>query len=442
MHTKITSYNIVFLSMILGLLLIPVSISLAQSEGIPLEKDVFLEWPIIYPKDLPDQVTFNLYASQDALAPIATQTFPRGAYTVEFEFSKSDGLTLGTVARFKANFTQTLNLINANGETLKPKELWTDLALDGTLTGTRKQVSDDIMVQLLLNSDASISTYLTLVYKGDQNPITTIYRDLPLSLKSSNSSGFPFNSYFSPVLGTYPSGTGPAPSDVAGSDGQIQYNNSGVQAGANQFYYDDINHRVGIGTASPQKKLHVKGSDILARFEGENEPAIILFVDGSETDPTGRWAIQAGMDGIHNIFSIYEYTAPNQAGWASRFCIHDGGNVGIGTRNPSHRLSVNGAIKAREIMVTNTGWSDFVFEGNYRLPPLSEVERFISENKHLPGIPSEAEVKEKGVTLGNISSKLLQKIEELTLYVIDLKKENESLKSQIAVIHKKLESQN
>ena len=120
--------------------------------------------------------------------------------------------------------------------------------------------------------------------------------------------------------------------------------------------------------------------------------------------------------------------------------IDSKGNVGIGTTNPgTYKLAVVGSIRAQEIVV-DTGWSDFVFENNYRLPPLNEVEQFISENKHLPGIPTEAEVKKNGITLGNISSKLLQKIEELTLYVIDLKKENDSLKEQLAVVLKRVDN--
>ena len=67
--------------------------TLAQSDGIPLQKDVFLEYPITTTEDLPDQITFNLYDSKDALTPIAAQTFARGKYTVDFEFNKSDART-------------------------------------------------------------------------------------------------------------------------------------------------------------------------------------------------------------------------------------------------------------------------------------------------------------------------------------------------------------
>jgi hypothetical protein len=93
------------------------------------------------------------------------------------------------------------------------------------------------------------------------------------------------------------------------------------------------------------------------------------------------------------------------------------GNVGIGTTNPQYPLSVNGIIQAKEVMV-NTGWPDYVFAPTYRLQPLSEVADYVRSEHHLPGIPSAAEVEEKGVSLGEMQSKLLAKIEELTLHLI------------------------
>lgn len=113
----------------------------------------------------------------------------------------------------------------------------------------------------------------------------------------------------------------------------------------------------------------------------------------------------------------------------TRMFIRSDGNVGIGTISPTDKLSVNGTIRAKEVRV-NTGWADFVFEDNYALPTLSEVERHIALNKHLPGIPSAAEVEAEGVELGVISSKLLQKIEELTLYVIAQEKRIEALEAE------------
>ncbi|UGU18115.1 hypothetical protein LS482_09570 [Sinomicrobium kalidii] len=100
------------------------------------------------------------------------------------------------------------------------------------------------------------------------------------------------------------------------------------------------------------------------------------------------------------------------------------GMVGIGTSSPgSWKLAVNGNIRAKEIKV-ETGWSDFVFEKDYRLPTLEEVEQHIKEKGHLKDIPSAKEVAENGIFLGEMDAKLLRKIEELTLYVLELKKEN------------------
>ncbi|MDQ1238890.1 MAG: hypothetical protein QG577_1075 [Thermodesulfobacteriota bacterium] len=114
--------------------------------------------------------------------------------------------------------------------------------------------------------------------------------------------------------------------------------------------------------------------------------------------------------------------------------IDAAGKVGIGTTAPAYNLAVNGSIGCKELTVTTTGWADFVFKDNYKLPPLSEVETFISQNKHLPGIPTEEEVAKNGVKMGDMSTKLLQKVEELTLYMIELKKENEDLKARLSAI--------
>lgn len=99
------------------------------------------------------------------------------------------------------------------------------------------------------------------------------------------------------------------------------------------------------------------------------------------------------------------------------------GIVGIGTTTPdaAYKLSVNGKIRAKEVVV-ETGWSDFVFDANYILKPLSEVEQYIKSFKHLPDVPSAEEIQQNGVSLGQSDAILLQKIEELTLYVIEQNK--------------------
>jgi len=106
------------------------------------------------------------------------------------------------------------------------------------------------------------------------------------------------------------------------------------------------------------------------------------------------------------------------------------GNVGIGTTNPTSKLTVAGNINSREVKVTVDAGADFVFENNYNLPSLDAVAKFIKENKHLPEIASADEMKKEGINLSEMNIKLLQKIEELTLYMIEQSKEIKALKKE------------
>jgi hypothetical protein len=109
------------------------------------------------------------------------------------------------------------------------------------------------------------------------------------------------------------------------------------------------------------------------------------------------------------------------------------GNIGIGTGstalNPLEKLAVNGLIHTKEVKVDLLNWPDYVFEPSYILMPLNELEQMIISEKHLPEIPSAKEVEENGVLLGEMNKKLLQKVEELTLYMIQMNKEIELLKA-------------
>jgi len=104
------------------------------------------------------------------------------------------------------------------------------------------------------------------------------------------------------------------------------------------------------------------------------------------------------------------------------------GNIGIGVQNPLYKLTVDGTISAREILVTQEQWADFVFERSYKLMSLVDLEKFILDNQHLPNVPCNEEVQKNGVKVSEMQSILLRKIEELTLYVIELKKEIDGLK--------------
>jgi len=120
--------------------------------------------------------------------------------------------------------------------------------------------------------------------------------------------------------------------------------------------------------------------------------------------------------------------------------IDENGNMAIGTESAgSWKLAVNGAMRAKEVKV-ETGWSDFVFEEDYALPTLEEVEKHIKEKGHLKDIPSAEEVAKNGIFLGEMDSKLLQKIEELTLYIIEQNKKLEAQQAEINELRAKIDS--
>ncbi|MBC7774611.1 MAG: hypothetical protein H7246_04170 [Phycisphaerae bacterium] len=124
--------------------------------------------------------------------------------------------------------------------------------------------------------------------------------------------------------------------------------------------------------------------------------------------------------------------------------IANNGKVGIGISDPAnmpgnYKLYVADGILTEKVKVAlkNTGdWADYVFADNYKLRSLTEVESFIRENKHLPGVPSAEEVQKTGIDVATMDAKLLEKIEELTLYMIELKKDNEQLRKEMMLIQK------
>jgi hypothetical protein len=129
--------------------------------------------------------------------------------------------------------------------------------------------------------------------------------------------------------------------------------------------------------------------------------------------------------------------------WTSnipRVTITPNGDMGVGTEDPKgYKLAVNGKIRAHEIKVETANWPDYVFAKDYALPSLKETEKHIQEKGHLPGIPSAAEVKSSGVDLGEMNAKLLKKIEELTLYLIEKEKKDTAQQEQINLLKSQME---
>ncbi len=177
-----------------------------------------------------------------------------------------------------------------------------------------------------------------------------------------------------------------------------------------------------------------------------------LLLTTSQTWTTNGWHLPLSIDDAHALkfnggatnyglgstsstgnFYLFSTTTNGTSAAADyRLIMSPDGDFGINTApNNQYKLSVNGDIRAKKVRV-ETGWSDFVFDKNYALPKLSDVENYIATHHHLPEIPSAAEVEKNGVELGTMQSKLLQKVEELTLYVIQQQKEMEELKKQNA----------
>ena len=187
--------------------------------------------------------------------------------------------------------------------------------------------------------------------------------------------------------------------------------------------------------------------------------ALLAIESSFGQNPLNVGSLQISNDNVHNTWINSGGVARLDMGYDGakgyiNFGAHTGGgqrdnilymrgsdgNVGIGTANPNNKLDVNGTIHSQEVKVDMDGWSwpDFVFKKDYALPTLEEVEKHIAEKGHLENIPSEEEVLKDGINLGEMNAKLLQKIEELTLYVIEqnkrldkVEKENVELKSQI-----------
>ncbi|MFL9483219.1 hypothetical protein ACI6Q2_10625 [Chitinophagaceae bacterium LWZ2-11] len=207
--------------------------------------------------------------------------------------------------------------------------------------------------------------------------------------------------------------------------------------------------KIGIGITNPQATLDVIGNikstngkiDNGGYWQGFYSPA-----------PSGTWAINqsdraffgmggnlysrgfsANAMGIMNGSTTAEdiFLFNRNDGNAGFLVLKANDNVGIGTASPTEKLSVNGNIRSKKITVTQQNWPDYVFDSSYTLQPLSQVEQFIKDNKHLPDVPSAKEVADKGLDVGDNQAVLLKKIEELTLYMIEMKKENEEVRKQL-----------
>lgn len=216
----------------------------------------------------------------------------------------------------------------------------------------------------------------------------------------------------------------------------------------------------GIGTTSPKSKLEIYdvlnmklAFGVIPTGSASNEPTILFSRWSGNSDNTYT------SNSIHTLFSptgtngnnfglafstIPLHANNNFSGAVVRmFISNNNGYIGIGSINPDEKLTVKGKIHAEEVRVDLSVPADYVFQkyytgkselkSDYVMPTLADVEAYTKENNHLPNVPSAQEIKDKGLQLGEMSNILLQKIEELTLYIIEQNKKIEKLEAKINV---------
>ena len=196
---------------------------------------------------------------------------------------------------------------------------------------------------------------------------------------------------------------------------------------------------IGIGTENPEAKFHLNGEMKVPFTWSLSESGFNnKIVSTGWTASTGDF-ITIKHGGNNTELNTYGIRITDIKGFEfgknnfldNKFVINTSGNVGIGKLTPTAKLHVNGTIISKEIKVEDVDGADFVFAPEYNLVPLADIEAYIKQNHHLPEVPSAAEMQANGVELGKMNMLLLQKIEELTLHMIEQQKEIQVLKSEM-----------
>jgi hypothetical protein len=187
-----------------------------------------------------------------------------------------------------------------------------------------------------------------------------------------------------------------------------------IRTGGGDRVHVDPNGNMGLGIADPLSKIHI--------------------ASGSDAGLSSHGYLMLGpVTGSNLIFDNNEIIARTNGQTGSLILQNDGGSVRIGNVAVpgGYKFAINGKMVCEEVKVklASSGWPDYVFADNYKLKPLQEIEKFIIQNKHLPNIPSAAEVEKNGIEVGDMQKRMMEKIEELTLYVIELEKKVNDLKN-------------
>ncbi|NHA06444.1 hypothetical protein G7092_21725 [Mucilaginibacter sp. HC2] len=209
---------------------------------------------------------------------------------------------------------------------------------------------------------------------------------------------------------------------------------------------------VGIGTTTPAAKLEVYGTALVAgnnaNIDNRNGNLPLTFLENTGKMLIG-WNRTQGAgetDFISNQgggsvggFAFYNHSntgTENQVMWLTG----DGRlMIGLSTGNTgNNKLAVGGGIIAEAVTVKlQSAWPDYVFKKDYQLPSLQEVKTYIDQNQHLPEVPSEQQISKDGLNLGEMNKLLMKKVEELTLYMIEMKSENEEIKKELKKLKKR-----
>ena len=228
-----------------------------------------------------------------------------------------------------------------------------------------------------------------------------------------------------------------------------------------RFVIRTDNGFVGLGNDNPVNKLDITGdytanhydaqlhlhttNNTYGMYMGSHSATYGAISQGSHYQSAGNYTARSSYasgiiqnNGFIHLFSNSGLSNGSVFSPNMRLSISNSGRVGIGTTSPDEMLEVNGNaliqgdIESMKVKVSqNPGnWPDYVFANDYKLRSLDEVQSFITKNHHLPEVPSAAEVEKNGIDLGNMDATLLKKVEELTLYMIEMKKEIEMLKSE------------
>lgn len=224
---------------------------------------------------------------------------------------------------------------------------------------------------------------------------------------------------------------------------------------------------VGIGTDNPGTKLElfdISSNLTLLKLRNNNwacdQRTAIEFWNGANKNfATSRIVSQMDGCGGDGEALVFETQTAGATSATPKMTIHANGNVGIGTTDGSYRLSVagqtrigtlkptgthsdamlavDGKIVSKSLYVTSLNWADFVFEKNYNLPKLSEIEAYYTTHGHLPLIPTAEDVKANGIDVGEMNKLLLQKIEELTIIMVEQDKKIQEQERRLKALEKK-----